>query len=65
MTIPDAHRQLNHLQKDADQDHGDTPGGDDEEGMPGRVGVMLHAARHAHEAQDIQRNKSKVKANQG
>ena len=64
MALFDAHRQLYHLKNDANQNHGRTRSGDGQIGLPGRIGIMLHAPRHTHETQHIQGCKSKVETNQ-
>ena len=64
LALLNADEQLNSQKDDAERDHGRTQGGDEQIGMPGRVGIIRHAAGHAHEAQHIQGKKGKIKADQ-
>ncbi|VTR71382.1 hypothetical protein DESC_930049 [Desulfosarcina cetonica] len=59
--VADAHPQLDALHDDAHQDQGGTARGNDQIGLPGRVPIVFHAPRHAHEPQNVKGGEGQVK----
>ncbi|KOS76519.1 hypothetical protein DM46_2854 [Burkholderia mallei] len=60
--IAQADGELQQLACDADRDQRRAARGDDEPRMPGGVVVVIQAARHAHEAEHIQRHERDIEA---
>ncbi len=64
LAVADADHELRDLQHDAGQDDGRADRRDQQPGMPCRHVVVLHAPRHAHEAQDVERHEGQVEADE-
>src|SRR5581483_2435674 len=60
LTLRNAHHHLSDLQSDAAEDDDGADRCDDEERLPGRILVMVHAARRPHQSEDIERHERYV-----